>query len=227
MASTYGYVNLISSFGFTARWRHQAVDGLPLKTAGCVVDLMSGMGELWRSLSKALPASARVLGIDLSSEMARRTRREWHFPCEVRVADVLVWDVPPELADIVVSSFGIKTFDREQQRLLARKVARMLKTGGSYSFIEVSVPPFPPLRSVYMLYLKRLIPLIGRILLGNPDCYRMLGVYTEAFDNASHFADCLREAGLQVVLVSHFFGCATGVRGFKPRAVRADDTHAV
>jgi hypothetical protein len=46
MASTCGYVNLVSSFGFTARWRHQAVDGLPLETAKCVVDLMSSMGEL-------------------------------------------------------------------------------------------------------------------------------------------------------------------------------------
>ncbi len=219
MASTYGYVNLVSSFGFTARWRHQAVDGLPLKMAECVVDLMSGMGELWRSLSKALPASARVVGVDLSPEMARRTRREWHFPCEVCVADVLTWKAPLEFADLVVSSFGLKTFDREQQRLLAHKVARLLKAGGSFSFVEISAPPFFPLRFVYMFYLKRLIPLIGRMLLGNPDCYRMLGVYTEAFENTSHFASCLREAGLEAVLVSHFFGCATGVRGFKPRAV--------
>jgi hypothetical protein len=46
-----------------------------------------------------------------------------------------------------------------------------------------------------------------------------LGVYTQAFKDATHFANCLREAGLQVVLVSYFFGCATGVRGFKPPAV--------
>jgi demethylmenaquinone methyltransferase/2-methoxy-6-polyprenyl-1,4-benzoquinol methylase len=219
MASTYGYVNLVSSFGFTARWRDQAVDGLPLKTAECVVDLMSGMGELWRSLSKALPASARVVGVDLSPEMARRSRRKWHFSCEISVADVLAWEAPSEFADVVVSSFGLKTFDREQQRLLAHKVAHLLKAGGSYSFVEISVPPFLPLRSAYTFYLKRMIPLIGRMLLGNPDCYRMLGAYTEAFDNTSHFASCLLETGLEVVLVSHFFGCATGVRGSKPRAV--------
>ena len=218
MASTYGYVNLVSSFGFTARWRQQAVDGLPLQTAESVVDLMSGMGELWCSLSKALPASARLVGVDLSPEMARRTRREWNFQCEICVADVLAWEAPSGFADVVVSSFGIKTFDHEQQKLLAHKVAQLLKAGGSYSFVEISVPPFLPLRSVYMFYLKRLIPIIGRMLLGNPDCYRMLGVYTEAFDNASHFATCLRKTGLEAVMVSHFFGCATGVRGFKPRS---------
>lgn len=95
MASTYGHVNLISSFGFTARWRNQTVNGLPLKSAGCVIDLMSGMGELWRSLATVLPASARVIGVDISPEMARRASREWHFPVEVCVADVLTWDPQP------------------------------------------------------------------------------------------------------------------------------------
>jgi len=215
MASTYGRVNLLSSFGFTARWRHQAVLGLPLAMAGSVVDLMSGMGELWRSLARGLPASARVLGVDLSPEMARRTPREWHFATEVYVGDVLAWE-PAAFADVVVSSFGLKTFDREQQRHLANKVGRVLKPGGTFSFVEVSVPPFLPLRVAYMFYLRWIIPIIGRLLLGDPDCYRMLGVYTQAFGNSKHFASCLQQAGLDVRHVSYFFGCATGARGVKP-----------
>lgn len=215
MASTYGHVNLVSSFGFTARWRRQTVAGLPFTSAGCVVDLMSGMGELWRSLAAAQPAPACVVGIDISHEMARRAPRNWHFPVEVCVEDVLAWDPGPAFADIVVSSFGLKTFDREQQRRLAQVVAQVLRPGGSYSFVEISVPPFPPLRAVYMFYLKWLIPLIGRALLGNPDCYRMLGAYTRAFGNVTPFAGFLKEAGLEAVSVSYFFGCATGVRGTK------------
>lgn len=216
MASTYGYVNLISSFGFTARWRHQVVSRLPLGSATCVVDLMSGMGELWRSLAKGLPSSARVIGIDISPGMAGRTRREWRFPVEVCITDVLAWEPQPEFADVVVSSFGLKTFNHEQQRRIAQTVARMLRPGGVYSFIEISVPPIGPLRVLFMFYLKWMIPLIGRLLLGNPDCYRMLGTYTEAFGNTMHFASCLMAVGLQATPVSYFFGCATGVRGIKP-----------
>ena len=219
MASTYGHVNLISSFGFTARWRDQTVADLPLNSAECVVDLMSGMGELWRSLAATLPASARVVGVDISPEMARRTPRVWHVPAEVLVKDVLTWDPQSAFADAVVSSFGLKTLDRKQQRRLAHTVAQLLKPGGSFSFVEISVPPFLPLRAVYMFYLKWVIPLVGRVLLGNPECYRMLGVYTQAFDNATYFAGCLQEAGLEVVPVSYFFGCATGARGIKPSAV--------
>jgi demethylmenaquinone methyltransferase/2-methoxy-6-polyprenyl-1,4-benzoquinol methylase len=219
MASTYGYVNLLSSFGFTALWRQQAVNGLPLRKAECVIDLMSGMGELWRSLAKTLPSSARVVGVDLSLEMTRRAPRSWHFPVEVCVEDVLAWGTSSAVADVVVSSFGLKTLDRDQQQRLAQKVADLLKTGACFSFIEISVPSFPPLRLIYMFYLKRVIPVIGKILAGNSECYRMLGEYTEAFQNASHFANCLQEAGLKATQVSYFFGCATGVRGTKPPAV--------
>lgn len=155
MAATYGYVNLISSFGFTARWRHQTVAALPLESAECVLDLMSGMGELWPSMAERLPATARVIGVDLSGEMIGRTRRDWDFPVEICLADVLEWEPGTNIADVVVSSFGLKTFDREQQRKLAQKVAELLKPGGMFSFVEISVPPSRILRGVYMFYLTR------------------------------------------------------------------------
>ena len=216
MASTYGHVNLISSFGFTVRWRNQVAISVPLASAACVVDLMSGMGELWRSLAPELASSARVIGIDFSSQMTRRARRDWPFATEVRVADVLEIDSASLQADIVVSSFGLKTLNAAQQAQLARQVAAMLKPGGAYAFVEISVPPSRLLRPAYMFYLKRLIPLVGRLLLGDPDCYRMLGIYTEAFGNVGNFASCLRQAGLEAHQTTHFFGCATGVRGTKP-----------
>lgn len=50
MAATYGIVNIIASFGFAARWRHQLVQDLPLANASHVVDMMSGRNELCRSL---------------------------------------------------------------------------------------------------------------------------------------------------------------------------------
>jgi demethylmenaquinone methyltransferase/2-methoxy-6-polyprenyl-1,4-benzoquinol methylase len=215
MAATYGPVNVISSFGFAVRWRHQAVAGMNLHSAESVVDLMSGMGELWRSLARILPGSARVLAIDISPGMAGRAKRRQPFVLDVKIADALREELPAQFADAVVSSFGLKTFDAEQQRRLAFKVAQILKPGGEYSFIEISVPPSPPLRVLYMFYLKRVIPFIGRLMLGNPDNYRMLGIYTEAFGDAAHFRACLADAGLEAAQVSYFFGCASGVRGRK------------
>lgn len=215
MAETYGYVNLISSFGFSALWRKQTVAGLPLGEAERIVDLMSGMGELWTSLAVEIGSRARVIGVDLSPVMAGRTRSDWPFATEVVVADALTWHCTPQ-ADLVVSSFGLKTFDRPQQEVLASRVARMLKPGGRCSFLEISAPRFGPLRFLLLIYLNHFIPRIGRLLLGEPACYRMLGVYTEAFGDATYFGECLRKEGLEVEDTKHFWGCATGVRGWKP-----------
>ena len=215
MAATYGVVNLIASFGFAARWRHQVVEGTPLSQAEHVVDLMSGMNELCRSISHNSSESLRVSAFDISPEMIRRSRKDWPLKINTQLADVLTWDFVPGSADLVLSSFGLKTFSSGQQAELAQRVARILHPGGSFSFIEISVPQPKLLRWVYLFYLDHVIPWIGRLFLGNPDNYRMLGFYTKEFGNCSHFAACLRKQGLEVNEANYFFGCATGVRGTK------------
>lgn len=217
MAGTYGLVNLICSFGFTARWRNQVTSALPLSQNVHVVDLMSGMNELCRSLQASAPRTLRLTAIDFSTEMVRRARNDWHFPVVTCLEDALTWNFERETADIVISAFGLKTFDRRQQFELARRVAELLRPGGTFSFVEISVPPSRSLKFLYLFYLNRVIPWIGKLFLGNPANYRMLGAYTQQFENCSHFADCLREQKLQVAERSHFFGCATSVRGIKLR----------
>jgi ubiquinone/menaquinone biosynthesis C-methylase UbiE len=215
MAATYGIVNVISSFGFTALWRHQVVRDLALTPRTHVVDLMSGMNELCRSLSGHAPATLRVTAVDISPEMIRRAGKNWRFDLKTHLADVLSWRFEPGSADVVISSFGLKTFDRDQQLQLSQRVAELLRPGGAFSFVEVSVPRFLLLRSCYMFYLNCILPWIGRLFLGNPANYRMLGVYTQQFGDCKYFAECLRQQGMHIAEQSYFFGCATGVRGFK------------
>ncbi len=222
MAATYGIVNFIASFGFAARWRHQLVSSLLLANASHtalthIVDLMSGSNELCRSVAPHIAAGARITALDISPEMIRRARRDWPFRVDVLLEDVLTWDSPPASADAVISSFGLKTFDRAQQEQLSQRVAHLLRPGGAFSFVEISLPPSLLLRPLYLFYLNRIIPSIGRLFLGNPANYRLLGIYTQAFGTCRHFADCLRQQGLQVIETNYFFGCATGVRGIKPQ----------
>jgi ubiquinone/menaquinone biosynthesis C-methylase UbiE len=215
MAATYGIVNLIASFGFAARWRRQLVEGLPLANASHIVDLMSGMNELCRSLAPYVAPTMRLTAIDISPEMIRHARKDWPFRVEIHIQDVLTWNGEPAGADAVICSFGLKTFDRAQQEQLAQRVARLLRPGGVFSFVEISVPPAAFLQLPYLFYVNRVIPWIGRLFLGNPANYRLLGVYTQAFGTCHHFAECLRQQGLEVSEASYFFGCATGVRGVK------------
>lgn len=220
MAATYGVTNYVSSFGFTERWRRACVARAGVRPGMTVYDWMSGMGECWGFLGRALGGEGRLVGLDLSPVMCAQAAARYpstdRLAVEVVCADVLANDLPDASADVVVSAFGLKTFSPAQQARLAREVARVLRPGGRFSFLEISVPPARMLRVPYLAYLHRAIPPLGRLFLGNPEAYRMLGRYTEAFGSSAAFAGFLRRAGLRGTLRPYFFGCATGVDGYRP-----------
>jgi ubiquinone/menaquinone biosynthesis methyltransferase len=217
MSPTYGVMNLISSFGFTIWFRAECVDKISIGPGQTVFDLMSGMGEMWPSVLAKTMHQGCLYGVDFSHEMCKRSMQKEHA-ADVAVieADILDNKIESGSADAIVSGFGLKTFSDEQKRLLAQEIARILRPGGSFSLLEISVPQNWFLRTPFLFYLKYLIPLIGRLFLGNPDNYRMLWVYTVHFVDASKMFDLLKECGLQVKFERYFFGCATGVSGTKP-----------
>lgn len=219
MAATYGAVNYISSFGFCQRWRELCVRHAQVAPGMQVFDLMTGMGECWQMINRVLEDQGRLVAVDLSPEMCRRAHaRKTDFaalPIEVRQEDILSNTIADQAADCVISSFGLKTFSPSQLDVLAHEVNRILKPSGRFSFLEISVPPNPILRLPYLFYLRYCIPLLGRLFLGNPHNYRMLGIYTEKFNDCSFMGKALQQQGLYVEQHQDFFGCATLVCGYK------------
>jgi demethylmenaquinone methyltransferase/2-methoxy-6-polyprenyl-1,4-benzoquinol methylase len=213
----------VCSFGFTERWRRQCVEALPrLAEAAAGYDLMAGTGEVWPHLFKRRPEVAEVTAVDISSGMHRRALDRLHADRAHKIAfiedDVLASGLPDASADFVVSTFGLKTFRREQQAELARLVARVLKPGGAFAMIEASDPKGWRLRPLYLFHLRTALPLIERLLLRGAQDFAMIGTYSVNFGDASFMADRLAEQGLEVAFRRHFFGCATSVSGRKPAA---------
>lgn len=218
MSKTYGITNYISSFGFTERWRKQCVReidwGTDVKKG---YDLMSGMGESWHLILKE--SNVKITGVDISREMNKKAKRQltknkdWEIT--IREENVLDNQMESETADFIISTFGLKTFSKEQLKLLAKEIARMLRKGGQFSMIEISEPKNWMLRMPYMFYLKSVIPIIGKLFQGDSANYKMLGTYCEQFKNCAFFKAELEKIGLTVELKSYFYGCATGVVGYK------------
>ena len=221
MAQSYGVVNVVSSLGFGIAWRRRCVGLARIAPGSRVVDLMSGMGELWPMIAQRIGSNGHITGVDFSEVMCRNSsKRAQRLPAstiDVRQEDVLNNSIPNNSADVVLCSFGLKTFTAEQWRELAKQIARILRPGGKLAFVEISVPPSRLLRLPYLFYLNYVIPLFGWALLGNPDNYRMLGIYTTAFGSCARFAEECTAAGLRVHQQRLFFGCATAVVGEKPK----------
>ncbi len=218
MSTTYGITNYISSFGFTERWRKQCVKEINWNAElNQGYDLMSGMGESWYLILKE--AKVNITGVDISPKMNRKASEKLvknvGWDVEIREENVLDNTIKSESADFVISTFGLKTFSQNQLKELAKEVVRILRKGGQIAMIEISVPNNFILKTPYMFYLKRIIPIIGRIFQGDSNTYKMLGIYCEKFENCKSFGKELENLGLNIETKSYFFGCATGIVGYK------------
>jgi len=219
MSSTYPRVNAVASLGFCGRWRDRCVTAARIEPGDVVCDLMSGRGELWPRIARRIGRSGSIVGVDLSPRMCSLAHDTASALSSTHIAvinaDALDAPLPDGSVDVIVSSFGLKTLDLAQTRRLAAEVRRLLRPDGRFSFVEISVPRNRVLRMTYVLYLCRVVPLVGTLLSANVDTYRMLGVYTRTFDACHRVAAIFKEAGLIVEIQHYLLGCATGVSGWR------------
>lgn len=218
MSNSYERMNYITSFGFSERWRKQCMTKVEISPKMVVYDLMTGMGEMWSYILKDLVNEGKLIAVDFSEGMLKNADNKKEIFNDKNIIilekDVLLdsFDIK---ADCLISTFGLKTFSEEQLNLFAKKINEILKTGGTFSFIEVSKPNNKLLSFFYFFYLKKIIPILGKLFLGNPENYRMLGIYTEKFANCRRAERIFRNNGFTVNYAEYFFGCASGIYGKK------------
>ncbi|AKK74625.1 ubiquinone biosynthesis protein [Chryseobacterium gallinarum] len=219
MAGSYERMNYITSFGFSIRWRKQFLKKLGNSNNDLkVIDLLSGLGENWVYLHKNFP-NAQFSALDFSEKMVDNSRNKakkifqgnLHLICE----NILHHHLPSDYYDIVSCAYGLKTFNAEQLEILAKEITRILKKGGKFSFVEVSRPENKWIYFFYKFYLGKVIPVLGKLFLGDPDDYKMLWVYTEQFQNSRSVKDIFEKNGLIVSYDRYFLGCASGISGWK------------
>lgn len=220
-SSNYRRWSAVSSFGFIYLWRRQCVARLfePSQDKTTIVDLMAGTGEIWPHLLRRFPKLGTITALDISHRMHTEAVESLHGEYAEKIshleADALQTDLPKNYADLVVSTFGLKTFNTKQQTILANQIARILKPGGSFSLIEASDPKGWIFRPFYRFYLDRVLPQVEKLFLNGAEDFSMIGTYTRNFENCAHMAQALSHAGLEVTFKKHFFGCATSVAGRK------------
>ena len=219
MSSSNERVNYLTSFGFSIHWRTQFLEPLTQTENKIeIIDLLTGMGETWKSVKQKFP-NANLSALDFSEEMMKNSKNksEKHFGNEVTLLlqDVLESGLPSNHFDIVICAFGLKTFNKEQLKILATETKRILKVGGQFSFIEVSKPKNKILKGFYGFYLGQIIPILGRLLLGNSTEYKMLWRYTDKFDNSKNASEIFSNVGLKTKFNSYFYDCVTGFSGHK------------
>lgn len=127
-----------------------------------VCGLMAGMGESGLPIHTAFQRQGHIIALDFSAEMCRRARirrAAWsNINIDVLEQDVFNNSIAPTSMDCVISTFGLKTLTEEQKARLAHEIARILKPQGTFSLLEISVPPHLLLRLPYLFLPKSHYP---------------------------------------------------------------------
>src|SRR5688500_3989700 len=103
MSRSYDATNLVSSLGFSWRWRHQATATLRLRPGDQVADLMTGIGECWSHLRRRVGPAGCIVAVDFSHGMVHQATRRLlapgKAPVHLLLADALRTPLPDACLD--------------------------------------------------------------------------------------------------------------------------------
>lgn len=207
IAPSYDRLNHIMSLGIDNIWRKKALKEIVDGTQQQILDVACGTGDSTIAIAKAMEPGGRVTGIDISAGMMeplmRKAAREGvHDRIKLLQADALHMPFEANSFHRVTCAFGIRNFEDRKKGL--EEFLRVLKPGGRAVILELGIPEKPFIRSVYNVYFKRILPLIGGLISGNRAAYRYLPASVYAFPRPESFCAMMEGAGFHNVKHRNF-----------------------
>lgn len=202
IADRYDAMNRVLSFGTDRGWRRLAVRALELGPSARVLDLATGTADMVLEVLSAHP-DARVVGVDPSREMlrvaeAKLSARRLNDRAQLVVGSAEQIPLPDSTVDAITMAFGIRNVP-DRPRALA-DMARVLRPGGRVAILELSDPQKGWIAPFARFHIRHVVPSLGALLSGARE-YRYLERSIAAFPQPEAFAETMRGAGLEVVMV--------------------------
>jgi demethylmenaquinone methyltransferase/2-methoxy-6-polyprenyl-1,4-benzoquinol methylase len=202
IAERYDFLNHLLSAGIDTHWRRRAIASLRLTGRETVLDVCTGTGDLAIAAVHRTPGAKRVVGVDFAGAMLRvgldKLRRAGLDGRVVLVrGDATQLPAAGGSIDAVTIAFGIRNV--EDIAAGCRETHRVLKAGGRLAILEFAVPTTPGFRGLYLWYLRRVLPTVGRAVSRHPGAYGYLPASIDAFATPAEFVKILRQVGFEDV----------------------------
>ncbi len=176
IAGTYDVLNHTLSFGTDKTWRRKGISFLRPFSPKTILDIATGTGDLAIAMQKTLHAE-HIIGADISEGMMQRGREKVekeglaeHISFEKQDCTALTY--PDCSFDAVTAAFGVRNFE-DIERGIA-EMYRVLRHGGHIMILELSTPERFPMKQLYGIYSRTIIPFVGRLLSREKAAYRYL-----------------------------------------------------
>lgn len=202
IAARYNRMNRLMTFGQDMRWRRFVIRQAKLTPGSRLLDLATGTGDIAFEALRQVPG-VQVVGGDFSLGMMKVGR---HLPLGDKVgwsgADALNLPFPDNTFDAVTAGYLIRNVIDIPRAFAEQR--RVLKPSGRIVILDTTPPPNNLLRPFILIHLRYVIPLLGRLISGNPDAYKYLPESTQAFKTPDELAALMRASGFVNVAYRRF-----------------------
>lgn len=201
IAPKYDFLNRLLSAGFDVRWRKAAIKQIAFHQPKSLLDIATGTADLAIEGTKQLHLE-RVVGLDISPKMielasSKVEKRKLENIISLEVGDVENLRFEEASFDCVTSSFGVRNFGNLHKGL--SEMYRILNKGGSIMILEFSSPTIFPLKQLFNMYFKYILPTIGKMTSKDPKAYNYLYESVQAFPDYEDFGKVLEDVGFKDV----------------------------
>lgn len=199
LAPYYGRLLDVQTLGLHRYWRRVLVRMMAPRPGQRILDVAGGRGEMARRL--AVPEGL-VAVLEPSMEMIKAGRPG--CPQNITWVAGLARALPfPDASmDAVVCAFGMRNVTYVKPAL--KEILRVLKPGGRFYCLEVSLP-WVPVRPLYRVYCRYLVPRLGRWITKAPEAFDYLRASILEFPDKEEYKRLLETEGFTDV----YYRCLT------------------
>ena len=215
IAYRYDLLNHLLSGGIDLYWRRRAVEQLRGSHPESILDVATGTADF--AIAAAALNPRTIIGVDIAEEMlalgrAKLARKNLEGTILLLPGDAECLEFRDHAFDAAIVAFGARNFERLDAGL--SEMRRVLRPGGTIVVLEFSLPGGFPMKPLYILYFRYLVPVIGRIVSRRRHAYTYLPETVMKFPQGEAFLRILERAGFGNVCERRLtFGIATMYSG--------------
>ena len=195
IAPRYDLLNHVLSLNIDRLWRRRAIRclGWEPRPDGRYLDLCAGTLDLAVALHRERDFHGTVVGADFVLPMLALGRRKVDAIRPV-TADALQLPFPDRSFDGAMVGFGVRNLADLDTGLV--EAVRVLRSGARLVILEFTTPRFWPMRTAYLLYFRRIVPAVGRLISRHQTAYTYLPASVLDFPDPEQFTSRMERAGL-------------------------------
>ena len=188
----YDLMNDFMSFGIHRLWKKDLLNMMNASPNQKLLDVASGTGDVAKLYLDYVNEYSKVTCVDPNKSMLKKAQKKLSKFKNISwvVAPAEKLPINKSSFDFYTISFGLRNTKSINKAL--SEAYRVLKPGGRYLCLEFSKIQNPALDLIYRNYSK-LIPSIGKFIIGNKEPYEYLIKSIENFINQDELIDLMRK----------------------------------